>query len=641
MSDYVWDIETYTNVFLITIEHAYLPIIWTFEISDRRNQSREIVEWVSSNRDARFVGFNNIGFDYPVLHLLLRAGHTDAMTLYQKAQQIISSQDGEGRWAHDVKPSDRLIEQIDLYRIHHFDNVARATSLKVIEFNQRAPKVMDLPFPVGSMLTPEQIDTLIEYNRYDVSQTKQFYHATVPMIRFREELTHKYNRDFMNHNDTKIGKDYFVMMLEQRGVSCYDYNPTTGRTPRQTKRHEIRLADAILPHIQFQQPEFQRVLNYLRAQTITETKGVFKNIQPIIQGLPPERQIYEIEKWSKGGKAGLTATIDGFDFIFGTGGIHGSVSNQCVESDDDFVIVDLDVSSYYPNLAIVNRFYPEHLGETFCDIYSSLYEQRKQHAKGTAENAMLKLALNGVYGDSNNRFSVFYDPLFTMQITLNGQLLLCMLVEALIASYVGDIIQCNTDGITIRMRRSAWSAMNRVCNTWEQQTGLKLEAVEYRRMWIADVNSYIAEKMDGSVKRKGRYEYVCEWHQDQSALVVPKVAEQVLLHDAPIRATLENWPDPWDFLKRIRVPKTGALGIELNGQSYSLPNTTRYYVAKGGGQLLKWLPPLKNLPNWRRFAIEAGWGVQVCNDLSVNEARLPVDFDYYEREVEKLVLGVM
>ncbi|MBK9661536.1 MAG: hypothetical protein IPO68_16815 [Chitinophagaceae bacterium] len=160
-------------------------------------------------------------------------------------------------------------------------------------------------------------------------------------------------------------------------------------------------------------------------------------------------------------------------------------------------------------------------------------------------------------------------------------------------------------------------------------------------MWIADVNSYIAEKMDGSVKRKGRYEYVCEWHQDQSALVVPKVAEQVLLHDAPIRATLENWPDPWDFLKRIRVPKTGALGIELNGQSYSLPNTTRYYVAKGGGQLLKWLPPLKNLPNWRRFAIEAGWGVQVCNDLSVNEARLPVDFDYYEREVEKLVLPLL
>jgi hypothetical protein len=64
-------------------------------------------------------------------------------------------------------------------------------------------------------------------------------------------------------------------------------------------------------------------------------------------------------------------------------------------------------------------------------------------------------------------------------------------------------------------------------------------------------------------------------------------------------------------------------------------------VAKGGGQLLKWLPPLKNLPNWRTVAIEAGWGVQVCNDLSVNEARLPVDFDYYEREVEKLVLGVM
>ena len=90
-NDYVFDIETYPNVFLITLEHADLPIVWTFEISDRRNQSREIVEWVSSNRDARFVGFNNIGFDYPVVHLLLRAGRMDAMTHLAFCTQIVST----------------------------------------------------------------------------------------------------------------------------------------------------------------------------------------------------------------------------------------------------------------------------------------------------------------------------------------------------------------------------------------------------------------------------------------------------------------------------------------------------------------------------------------------------------------------
>lgn len=617
MTDYIYDIETFPNVFTITVEHAVLPIVWTYEISDRKNESREIVALMSQLRTQgdRLVGFNNLGFDYPVIHLLLRAGQTDAATLYAKAQQIVESQDGQQRWAHDVKPSDRLVEQIDLFKIHHFDNGARATSLKVIEFNLRAPKVMDLPFPVGSLLTPDQIDTLIEYNRYDVEQTKRFYHETLPMIRFREELTRTYQRDFMNHNDTKIGKDYFIMMLEQQGVSCYDYSPDTGRTPRQTPRRELFLADAILPWVEFRHPEFQRVLAFLKSQTIMETKGVFKN---------------------------LTATVDGFEFVFGTGGIHGSVSNQHIESDEGHVIIDLDVSSFYPNLAIQNRLFPAHLGEKFCDIYSTLYEQRKQYPKGTAENAMLKLALNGVFGDSNSPFSVFYDSLFTMGITLNGQLLLCMLAESLMQISGLHMVQANTDGVTIRLPRGeAVQQMHGCCLWWEEMTHMTLETVEYRRMWIADVNSYIAEKMDGGVKRKGRYEYKLEWHQDHSALVVPTVAEQVLLHDAPIRETVENWPDPWDFLLRIRVPKSGALAIEVEGQAYSLPNTTRYYVARGGGQLVKWLPPLKNLPAWRRFAVEAGWGVEVCNDLSVSTTRLPIDFDYYVREVEKLCLPMM
>lgn len=64
-------------------------------------------------------------------------------------------------------------------------------------------------------------------------------------------------------------------------------------------------------------------------------------------------------------------------------------------------------SSMYPNIAISNNVFPQHLTKRFCDIYKDVYEQRKSYAKGTAENAMLKLALNGVYGDSNNQFGPF------------------------------------------------------------------------------------------------------------------------------------------------------------------------------------------------------------------------------------------
>jgi hypothetical protein len=312
------------------------------------------------------------------------------------------------------------------------------------------------------------------------------------------------------------------------------------------------------------------------------------------------------------------------------------VESEIIESNEGFVIVDLDVTSYYPTLAIANGFRPAHLGGSFVDIYQHLFEERKKHPKGSPENAMLKLALNGVYGDSNNVFSVFYDPLFTMSITLNGQLLLCLLAEMVMQHVPGvQLIQCNTDGMTVRIPHGSSAVLKRVCDWWQEQTKLTLEQMTYRRMCIRDVNNYIGQYLDGKVKRKGAYEHDLEWHQNHSALVVPKVAEKVLLEGAPIRETVEQWPEMMDFMLRTKVPRSSFLtcGDER------IQNITRYYIAKGGGHLFKWMPPLKGKEEWRRIGVESGWGVQVCNDIR-EAGRLPVDFDYYVREVEKLVLGM-
>ena len=615
MRDYIYDIETFPNVFTLALEHANAPIKWSFEISDWRNDSRDIIDFLQYLKDtnARMVGFNNLGFDYPVLHTLIRMGRSDANTLYQKAMAIINSQDEDGsKWMHQVNPSDRFVEQIDLFKIHHFDNKARATSLKVLEFNMRSDSIEDLPFPVGTVLNQQQTEVLHRYNKHDVDQTKKFYHQTLDMIQFREELTRKYDRDFMNHNDTKIGKDYFVMKLEEAGVACYDFGPK-GRTPRQTKRPVIHLKDAILPWINFEHPEFNRVMNWLKAQTITETKGVFTD---------------------------LTATVNGFTFVFGLGGIHGSVESEVIESDGEYVIVDLDVTSYYPNLAITNGFHPAHLGKEFVSIYKHLFEQRKQYPKKSAESAMLKLALNGVYGDSNNRFSVFYDPLYTMTITLNGQLLLCLLAEGLMLIPGLRLIQVNTDGLTVRVPRQHKMLVDLARAAWQERTGLNLEEAVYKRMSIRDVNSYLAEYEDGTVKRKGAYEYNVGWHQNAGGLVIPKVAEKVLVEGAPIRETVEQWPEIMDFMLRAKVPRSSHFAIERDGVTSQLQNTTRYYIAKDGGRLFKWMPPLaKNPGQWRKIGVESGWGVQVCNDIK-DAGKLPVDFDYYIQEIEKLTLGL-
>jgi hypothetical protein len=421
----------------------------------------------------------------------------------------------------------------------------------------------------------------------------------------------------MNHNDTKIGKDYFAMRLEEAGVELYEYGPE-GRQPRQTKRPQIHLNQAILPWIRFEQPEFNRVLDWLKQQVITETKGVFKD---------------------------LTATVDGFEFDFGLGGIHGSVESEVLESDDEWVIVDLDVASYYPNLAIANRFYPAHLGEQFCTIYRDVYEQRKAHPKKQypAINAMLKLALNGVYGDSNNRFSIFYDPLYTMTITLNGQLLLCWLAENLMKIPDLKMIQINTDGLTVRVHRSSKMFVDMVATWWQNATGLQLEEVIYSRMFIRDVNNYLSEYEDGGVKRKGAYEYNLQWHQNASALVVPKVAENILLHGGNIREEVEKHVDRMDFMLRVKVPRSSKLVVHRGGVDEPVQNITRYYITREGGELVKIMPPTPTMLKQgktenRRIGVQKGWRVCVCNDI--RDAVDDINYDYYVNEVEKLVMGL-
>jgi DNA polymerase elongation subunit (family B) len=604
----IYDCETYKNVFTLAAEHADYPIRWQFEISPWRDDSRNIVEWCQwlASKNAQMVGFNNVGFDYPVLHTLLQMGKATPEILYQKATSIIGAQE-TNRFANIVYPSDRYVEQIDLFKIAHFDNKARATSLKALEFVMRMGNIEDLPFPVGTSLTRDQIEVLKKYNRHDVTATKKFYHEMKEQIDFRTALTQKHGRDFMNHNDVKIGKEIFQMELEKAGVQCYKYGPN-GREPMQTKRPFIALKDCIPSFIKFNNPEFNRIKDYLQSQVVSETKGVFKD---------------------------LTASVGGLDFVFGTGGIHASVENQIFEANDDWMILDVDVTSLYPSIAIEQGYYPEHLGPTFVDIYRKLREQRVSYKKGTAENAMLKLALNGTYGASNDQFSVFYDPQFTMKITLSGQMMIAMLAERLLTIDGLKIIQANTDGITVYVTRNRQNLVTEVCAEWEKLTKLTLESVEYSKMIIADVNSYIAVKTDGSTKRKGRYEWDLDWHQNHSALVIPKVAEQVLVHGKPIRETVENWPDKMDFMLRVKVPRTSHL---LWGED-KVQNMCRYYVSTEGRPLTKVMPPLAKKPDqWRRIGVESGWKVQVCNDL--DHATAPIDFEYYIREIEKLTLGM-
>ena len=496
MLDYIYDIESYPNVFTLTLTKAGSSVMRQLEISERRNDFKLLQRIITKfkQRGDRMVGFNNIGYDYPVIHHLLEAGSAATPPLrlaelaYEKTCDIIEG-DYNLRFTHVVWSNQWKADQLDLFKIHHFDNVARATSLKMLEFNMRLKRISDLPFPPGTILTSDQIDVLLEYNIDDVEATERFYDITLPKIKFRETLSKQYDRDFMNHNDTKIGKDFFIMELERLlgNHICYDFS-SGKREPRQTLRPKIELNSVIFDSIEFSRPEFNAVLDWMKAQVITETKGVFTEI--------PEKALGDVAQYAnlkkvKGRVKNLNCIVDGFQFDFGTGGIHGSLNNRAIKSDDQWVIWSSDVKSMYPNIAIANRVYPEHLTEKFCDIYLDVYNQRNTFPKGTPENAMLKLALNGVYGDSNNRYSPFFDPAYTMSITINGQLLMCMLAEQLMEIEDSKLLMINTDGLEIKIKREHEDWLMSVCKKWESTTGLILEHDTYSKLYIRDCNNYV------------------------------------------------------------------------------------------------------------------------------------------------------
>ena len=722
MKMFIYDIETYPNIFTFTLVREDGKWLKSFEVSARKNQIIEFFKCIDYLIDdnCSLVGFNNLGFDYPVVHKIIEArnefinqprGLLVCKKIYKWVQEQIESMRGE--FANTVKTEDRYIPQIDLFKIHHFDNKAKSTSLKMLEFNMKSHNIEDLPFPVGHALTEAEMDVLIVYNQHDVKETLKFFNHSLEQIRFRQQLTEKYNRDFMNHNDTKIGKDYFIMELEKSKIPVYIMK-NGKRAMNQSKRSVIKINECLFKYYDFKRPEFIAVLEWFKKQNITETKGVFSDIEEYLlgdvakyavltekrkkfKGKPSERDVAEFKKqhplgwieeeelkamewlfdeqgnhvleypldedgnpdilkkpkkvrvakksyWGCWKVADtLNVVVDGFRFDFGTGGIHGSLENKIARSTRKYNLIDADVSSMYPNIAIANRVYPEHLTERFCDIYEDVYKQRKSFAKGTAENAMLKLALNGVYGDSNNQYSVFYDPKYTMSITINGQLSLCLLAEKLLDIPQLKIIQVNTDGVTVAVPVGMETEYYNICDEWQKQVGLQLEYAEYSKMYIRDVNNYIALYTNGKVKRKGAYQYEdLGWHQNHSALVIPKAAEAAMLHGKDIAEfVLEHSKNPdnkWDFMLRTKVPRSSKLVLVQGEEETVLQNICRYYPCKDGGKLVKIMPPLEGQEEWRRMGIDTSWNVVPCNNMD-NFDIDKIDIDYYVEEASKLLIG--
>ena len=564
----IYDIETFANCFTFVAKSPGEKTYDTFVIHDGIiNQGKELVEYLQQN--LIFVGYNCVKFDAQVLEIILQnGGNISGANIYDVAQRII---EGEIKPISHVKLSTR---QIDLYSMWSFDTTQRRCSLKWLEFTMRMKKLKDLPFHHSKQVTKNQQNDVLKYNKYDVDITEHLYSLSSDKIHLRKTLYEQYGVfEFFSKGDTSLGSDTFLIDLaEEMGtnVKKLQYERTHYDS---LKLKDVILHDRVKP---MRHPSFVSVLENFNKIKLTKDEDGLLNLKGALA--------HEVH-------------FDGIDFKYGTGGLHASVSNKLIRADENHLIIDVDVASFYPNLAITNGLFPKHLSKHFLKKYKDLYEERKLIPKTNLLNLAKKLSLNAIFGKSNSKYSYLFDQAFFLGITINGQLFLSMLAEQL--ARCSKIIQVNTDGVTVMVHKDQKHLVEKVVKWWEKQTDLVLETAEYSQMAISDVNNYHAITTDGKVKRKGKYciyeDYVKmqDFHKNPSHIAISVAIDAYLTEMKPVNDTIYTLDDIHDFcagFKKksnfdflIATPdKKGFVDMKVNSD-----RVIRYFVSEGGSSIYK------------------------------------------------------
>ena len=620
---YVMDIETLVNCTVYCFEHYKTDEKKVFVIHELRNEFPELLSFLENNRDNNqwHIGFNNLAFDSQISEFILRnknkllrlSPKEIANAIYNKAQDCIDRSNRQD--FQEFYEGKLSIRQIDLFKMNHWDNQAKSSSLKWIQFTMDWHNVQEMPLHHSLEINSlEAIDLIIDYCQNDVSSTKRIMELCKDQIKLRAELSKEYKINLYSASEPKISKELFMEFLsEATGTPKYQLKQL------RTYRNSITVSDIILPYINFQTETFQDLLDNFKSVVIRpeSIKGSFK---------------YSL--WYKGIKTD-----------FGLGGVHGAGKAGVYEAKDGYIIMSSDVTSYYPNLAIRNKWAPAHLPKkAFCDQYEWFFEERKKIAKSDPRNYVLKIILNSTFGLSIDRNSFLYDPQLGMQITINGQLMLMMLYEMLAEGIPGAIpIMQNTDGLEMMIPERYQEKYLEICKQWEEKTSLNLEHAQYSKIFLSDCNNYIAVFANGKTKCKGRFEFEdLALHKNKSSQIIPKAIYAYFVNGIPPeRFLLDNRnifdycigvkaKGDWEFREICSSSTTGITDIPMQ-------RMLRYYVSNKGCKLVK-----KNKDDLRQIQLESGpWMMTVMNQyVDLPWEQYDVNDDYYLESIYKEITNI-
>lgn len=590
------DYETLINCFVAVFTHYKTDETRVFVIHRLRNDVTELIKFLNQNKTNKewHISFNGLNFDSQITEYILATQESlhdgDAQyvanEIYQFAQSVIErSNSGEFQL---YSPKDLSIKQIDVFKLNHWDNPAKRSSLKWIEYSMDWYNIQEMPIHHSTFInTAAEIDEIVDYCINDVRATKQIMYLSKSQINLRKTLTEQYNIDLYSASEPRIAKELFLYFLSSKlKMKKYDIKNL------RTKRDKIVVKDIILPYVNFKTPEFIEIHEAFKKLVIdpNNTKGGFK----------------------------YSMVHKGVTTDFGLGGAHGAREAGIYSESDDMIIMTSDVVSFYPNLAIRNQWSPAHLPKKdFCEQYEWFFNERKIIPKKDPRNYVYKIILNSTYGLSNDENSFLYDPEFTMRITINGQLSLMMLYEMISTEIPGSIpLMQNTDGLETIIPTKYKDKYIEICKRWEKITNLELEHAQYSKLILADVNNYIAVNSPSMVdkekwlelktqyphyvyhntldkyyyqatKCKGRFEFTdLALHKNKSFLIVPKGIYYYFVHDTIPEVYISSNRNIFDYCAGSKIKGDWLFQLTCphkHGiETQVLQKTIRYYVTTEG-----------------------------------------------------------
>lgn len=596
MSLYAFDVETFPNFFCSTFVEIGTEEKFVFEIGPRYDQREDFLDFITQD-DLELISFNGISYDTPILRSILN--NFKSRDLNEKLFQI------SGRLIHDVSNDDEILtlryrdipwRQIDLMKMEALHRTG--VGLKQAGINLKWPRIQDLPFEPDHIVTVDEIDTILDYNLNDVLITLELYEKLIDEVRLRKEVSALYKIDAASASRSKMAN----LILEKIYAQESDDDIRDIKEMR-TQRSTVSVSDCLASNIHFQTKGLQGLLAVFRSTTLVRDNDFkFKHV------------LYFHNK----------------RYDLGVGGLHSDDEAGKFVSSDEFTYRDADVASYYPSIMIQNKIKPDHLGDEFLKIMQQITSDRikaKKNGNKTKADA-LKITINSIFGKLNSPVYFLQDAQAFMSVTINGQLLLLMLIESLTMAGI-EVMSANTDGVLAKVPVSLEDEYQRICSEWQTSTGFMLEFTDYAQYIRADVNNYVAIKKDGHSKEKGRFVREIDIHGGYRPPIIAKALYNYFVDGTPVEDTLSTSRDIYDFC--LSQKAGGQFKFELGGQT--LQKNNRFFIGTHGQTLVK-----RNITTNKLTAVYSGEAVVLANDLrEFTFDPTLIDFTYYLREVNKMI----